>query len=164
MAEITGRKLNAKQLEFAHLVAGGMSQMAAFEQAFGKKGGTYPSELANKPAVAAEIARLKAETAAACDLKRDELVNFLVSIIRTPVGRLDADHPLVQEWTEVETKTSTRRYVKGISKLGAAKLLSGILGWLRPDTDNQGEVRITLKKMWDDEPPVDVTPPRSDWR
>ena len=45
--------------------------------------------------------------------------------------------------------------MKGISKLGAAKLLCGILGWLRPDTDNQGEVRITLKKMWEDEGAAD---------
>ena len=155
--------MNAKQLEFAQLVVSGMSQMAAFEKAYQKKAGTYSCDLAKKPAVAAEIARLKAEAAAACDLKREEMVNFLVSVIRTPVGRLHAEHSLVQEWIEIETKTSTRRHVKGISKLGAAKLLCGILGWLRPDTDNQGELRITLKKMWEDGPPVDVTPGRSEW-
>jgi hypothetical protein len=153
--------LNARQLKFARIVAEGASQNTAFEKVYGKSDATYASRLARRPAVAAEIARLQAEAAAACDLKRDEMVRFLVSIIRTPVGYLDAEHPLTQEWMEVETRGVTRRGVKGISKLGAAKLLCGILGWLRPDTDNQGELRITLKKMWEDGPPVDVTPGRN---
>lgn len=155
--------LNARQMRFARIVAEGASQNAAFEKVYGKSEATYASRLARKPAVAAEIARLQAEAAGCCDLKREEMIRYLVSIVRTPVGHLDADHPLTQEWYEVSTKSGTRRGAKGISKLGAAKLLCGILGWLRPGNEHDGVLQITLNKMWDDDPPEDITPPKREW-
>jgi hypothetical protein len=156
MAEMIETRLNARQRKFALLVAEGMSQYAAFEKVYGRKEATYASALTRKPAVAAEIARLQAEAAAACSLKHQELVGFLVSVIMTPVGHLGPDDLLVQEWTEVETKGSKRRTLKGINKLGAAKLLSCLLGWMKPDhSSSQSEVKIVLKKMWEDEEGAD---------
>ena len=144
-------RLNARQKKFAALVVEGMSQYAAFEKVYGRKEATYASALTRKPAVAAEIARLQAEAAATCSLKHQELVGFLVSVIMTPVGHLGPDDLLVQEWTEVETKSGKRRTLKGINKLGAAKLLACLLGWMRPDhSTSDAGIKIVLKKMWED--------------
>lgn len=151
MAETIQARLSARQKRFAGLVVEGMSQCEAYEKVYGKKEATYASRLTRKPSVAAEIARLQAEAAAACSLKHQELVGFLVSVIMTPVGHLGPDDLLVQEWTEVETKGGKRRTLKGINKLGAAKLLACLLGWMRPDhSTNEAGIKIVLKKLWED--------------
>jgi hypothetical protein len=160
MADILRPELNPRQLKFARLVAGGSTQTAAYTEAYGHDGAGRAAKLAARPAVAAEIERLQHLSEEACELDREDLIRYLVNVIRTPVGELHPDHPLTQELIELESKDTTRRRVKGVCKLGAAKLLCGILGWLRTEkVEKTGdrELTIYLKKMWEEGPPIEIT-------
>jgi phage terminase small subunit len=143
------RPLNPRQLLFARLVADGASQAAAYARVYGRTSSKADaSALANHPKVAAEITRRQREAEARADMKRDDMVRYLVSILHTPVSELDDTHPLVQEINTTHRGDTDFLRIKALPKLQAARLLCQIMGWLKPAEEDR-EVNIVIKKMWD---------------
>ena len=121
---------NARHERFAQLVASGKhSDMEAFKQA------GYADESAHQNAcrlranesVAARIEELRARNAEKCQLSRDEAVQYLVEILKTPIGEVTADHRLAQSYDAKSSK------VELPSKLGAMQLLAKMCGWQTPE-------------------------------
>ncbi|MCW1912435.1 terminase small subunit [Luteolibacter sp. GHJ8] len=147
------RPISPRQLQFARLVADGTTQTAAYFQVYGKKSSKADaSALAHHPNVAAEIARRQREAEARADFKREDMIRYLVSILHTPMNELSDAHPLVQELNITRRGDADFIRIKGLAKLEAARLLSQIMGWLKPapePTTPEEPVTIVLKKMWD---------------
>lgn len=142
-----GKKLNVRQALFARLVGLGKSQVDAYAEAYGKPSTAAASALARRPKVAAEISRLREETAAASVIKRDEILRLLALIIRTPVGDLHERHPLTQEMTVRRHGETEIVRVKAMPKIEAIKLLCQMCGWMKPEA-NEEPLTVVLKKMW----------------
>jgi len=67
-------------------------------------------------------------------MEKWELIQFLTNAITTPVGQVDENSPLAQEYTTDEIgKEKIRTRVKMIGKLDSAKLLASMLGWSAPE-------------------------------
>ena len=121
---------NCRQEQFAQLVASGKhSDMEAFKQA------GYADESAHKSAcrlranesVAARIEELRARNAEKCQLSRDEAVQYLVEILKTPIAEVTADHRLAQSYDAKSGK------IELPNKLGAMQLLAKMCGWNEPE-------------------------------
>ncbi|MCW1916349.1 terminase small subunit [Luteolibacter sp. GHJ8] len=141
------KKLNPRQIQFAHLVGTGTTQREAYRIVYGSINDGNAHKAALRPNVAAAIARHQQQAAATCTLKRDDLIRTLTDIILTPVADLHIAHPLTAEYTVTRTaKTETTR-IKALSKMDAIKLLAQLCGWLKPEPQPE-PVEIVLKKMW----------------
>jgi 2-methylaconitate cis-trans-isomerase PrpF len=68
--------------------------------------------------VAARIEELRARNAEKCQLSRDEAVQYLVEILKTPIGEVNADHRLAQSYDARSGK------IELPNKLGAMQLLA----------------------------------------
>ena len=121
---------NARHERFAQLVASGKhSDMEAFKQA------GYADESAHQNAcrlranesVADRIEELRARNAEKCQLSRDEAVQYLVEILKTPIGEVTADHRLAQSYDAKSGKIELPK------KLGAMQLLAKMCGWNEPE-------------------------------
>ncbi len=142
------KKLNPRQLQFARLIGTGTTQREAYRQIYGKLSDSNAYRTAQRPNVAAAIARYQRDAQAASVIKRDEVLRTLAEIIRTPVGELHEGHPLVQEITLTRRRDDTTiTRIKGVSKMDAIKLLCQLCGWFNPE-ETQEPLTIVLKKMW----------------
>jgi hypothetical protein len=72
-----------------------------------------------------------ARNAEKCQLSRDEAVQYLVEILKTPIGEVTADHRLAQFYDAKSGK------IELPNKLGAMQLLAKMCGWQAP-----GEARV----------------------
>lgn len=105
---------------------------------------TNASRLLANANVAARVEHLKTEGAKKAEAEVGEVVRLCLNIMRTPVGYVDEESPLAQEvqrdiqGTE-EKGTVTKVKVKIPGKLEAAKLLTEIKGWKKPQ-----EVDLTV--------------------
>lgn len=81
-----------------------------------------------RPAVQAYLEELEGEARAAIEVTREEMIEWLMQVIHTPVSELDDDSPLIQEFEETED----RRKVKMPSKMDAARELIRICGFVKP--------------------------------
>ncbi len=80
--------------------------------------------------VAGEQERLRKSAQITCE----ELVTWLCAVIRTPIGELDTDSPLVQEFSaNALRETVIRTRVKMVGKLEACKQLAALMGWNEPE-------------------------------
>jgi Terminase small subunit len=77
--------------------------------------------------VAARIAELRARNAEKCQLSRDEAVQYLVEILKTPITEVTADHRLAQSYDARSGK------IELPNKLGALQLLAKMCGWNEPE-------------------------------
>jgi len=115
------------------LVVSGMPAGRAYERAgysaTGPAADVSASKLLRIPKVARYLEGLRAEAAKAAGMERDDLVRYLVSVMKTPVGKLDANHELAQEWSMDEAGGIK---VKMPGKLVAAAQLAAIMGWNKP--------------------------------
>jgi hypothetical protein len=141
------QKLNSRQLLFARLVGEGKSRREAYRRAYGKDHPHGAAVVSRHPEVKAEIERRRDEAEAASVLKRDEVLELLSTIILTPVGDLDVNHPLVQEYTLTRRGETETLKVKALPKLDAIKLLAHMCGWMKPEECGE-PLTVILKKMW----------------
>lgn len=143
----TNTLLNPRQKSFADRVIVGTPAGRAWEQAgYHARGNAAEVEACKalkKPKIKAYIKAERARLEKAGQFERSNLVDYLVSVIRTPVGQLDGGSPLVQEYTieEGEAGTRTRTKVKMANKLQAAKQLAEVMGWNKPQ-----EVKVDLSE------------------
>jgi hypothetical protein len=118
---------NPRQEHFCQLVASGMfSQAEAFRKAgYAEKGAKEnASRLMTNDNVAARIEELRARNAEKCQLSKDQAIQYLVDILKTPIGVVTVDHQLAQTYDAKSGK------VELPNKLGAMELLAKMCGWL----------------------------------
>lgn len=118
------------------------SNTSCYMQAYGDdlKGDTArtnASRLLANANVAARVEHLKREGAKNAEAEVGEVIRLCLNIMRTPVGYVDEESPLAQEVQRDITGTEdegvvTKVKVKIPGKLEAAKLLTEIKGWKRP--------------------------------
>jgi Terminase small subunit len=77
--------------------------------------------------VAARIEELRARNAEKCQLSRDEVIQYLVEILKTPIAEVTADHRLAQSYEPKSGK------IELPNKLGAMQLLAKMCGWQAPE-------------------------------
>jgi len=120
------------------------SNTSCYLQAYGDdlKGDTArtnASRLLANANVAARVEHLKREGAKNAEAEVGEVIRMCLNIMRTPVGYVDEESPLAQEVQRDITGTEdegegvvTKVKVKIPGKLEAAKLLTEIKGWKKP--------------------------------
>ena len=69
-----------------------------------------------------------------CQLSRDEAVQYLVEILKTPIGEVTADHRLAQSYDAKSSK------VELPSKLGAMQLLAKMWAGRAPEATRSSMV------------------------
>lgn len=131
--------LNPRQKRFAELY----HRYGNGTRAYGEAGevpkteeGNYPAwctveacRYLRNPSVREEIERLRGETSTLAALSREEMVDYLVSAINTPVGEIGPDSPLCEEY---EVKPDGTVKTKSVSKIAAAKELARLCGFNAP--------------------------------
>lgn len=75
---------------------------------------------------------------------KTEILRWLTSAMRTPVGQIDEQHTLAQEVTHESGEWGTRTKVKSVPKLGAVEQLSKLLGLMDTDTNSLTLVNVTV--------------------
>ena len=80
--------------------------------------------------VKARLAELRGENDRKSTLKREEALQWLADVVRTPVGQIHTDHPLAQSY-KVDTDGDLE--VRMPDKIAAIALLAKMCGWNEPD-------------------------------
>lgn len=128
--------LNPRQKRFAELYHRYGNATRAYGEAYDAprtETGSFPAwvasdgnRLVRNEKVREEINRLKGETASLASMTREEMVNYLVEAIITPVGDIGPESPLCEEY---EVKPDGTIKTKSVSKIGAARELARICGF-----------------------------------
>ena len=136
----TERPISDRMRRLCELVVSGMPAGRAYERAgyatHGPAADQNASKLLRIPKVARYLELLRDDAKMKAAMDRDELVKYLVAVLKTPVGVLTEKHELCQEWS---VDQSGGMKVRMPSKLAAAKQLADIMGWNRPQ-----EVKVDL--------------------
>lgn len=165
---------NRRYEKFAHLVASGVVLHRAWQQISASRGSRCKKSSAqqmsshliqDRPEVAARIEHLRQLNAQALEVrhefKRETAIDYLVSILQTPIGDIDERHPLCEG----------RRFGRNgtvfwmPSKLAAMDLLCRMMpGWLAPvrgemSASPEAIEMLRALRNGDDLPrPIDITP------
>ena len=120
----------ARHEAFARMLVEGRSQADAYRELFPtsrrwKANSVHvkASKLAAK--VRPRVTELQREGVSRAILTRNELAEYLSRVIRTPVGEVGPDSPLVQEYSA--DKTGYR--VRMVNKIAAFSSLAKLMGW-----------------------------------
>ena len=137
--------MKIRQERFAELVASGVPATRAYAEAGysnkGKNADAHASRLVENGGVKERIAELRARTSAKLELKREDLARHLMAAVMTPVGEVDANSPLVQEFS---IDREGRKLVRMIGKIESARLLCEMMGWKEPEKHVVDAGRISL--------------------
>lgn len=147
--------LNERQERFCQLVVSGRPHGRAYEEAGYKAKGDFADQcaarmLSRNAKVKARVAELKSENASGCRLSREQAMSFLCDIIETPVGEIDPNHKLAQEYREPGETTAAM--IKMPAKLDAFDKLAKMCGWYEPEkiqhsvTDEIAEMMMRIRK------------------
>jgi phage terminase small subunit len=110
------------------LVVAGMPAGRAYERAGYSARGDVADQAASRLLGTVKVARYLEQLRKEA-MERDDLVQYLVDVLKTPVGKIDANHVLAQEWSMDEAGGIK---VKMPAKLAAAAQLAAIMGWNKP--------------------------------
>lgn len=145
---------NPQHERFALLMSKGVfSQTSCYLQVYGEAEGARQSasRLMTMADIVARVNWLREQAVKDAKAELGEIVKFCLDIIRTPVGYLDEESPLVQEMTRKEMGGHNGHLVNGNEevtpqvfevkvkmpgKLDAAKLLTDLMGWKKPEEVN----------------------------
>ena len=125
--------------KFAMLILEGVPAGRSYERAgYQQRAARADSaghKLRHHPEVSAFIAHELERQRESAQITRKELIAWLCAIIRTPIGDLDADSPLVQEFftEEIGDSKMIRKRVKMVQKMDAVKQLCSMMGWTGPE-------------------------------
>lgn len=135
----TKSPLNDRQRRFAELIVSGETAKAAYFGSFPrckaeKTAETEGCKLLKNPKVARFIKKLRAEVALAVKsslvAEKKEALEFLTTLLRTPIGDVDKKSILCQEFTTDEIGEAVlRTKVKMPDKLRAIERMARMLGW-----------------------------------
>jgi hypothetical protein len=138
--------LNPRQQAFADLILLGRPAGRAWEQA-GFKARAKSAEVQackalKKPKMRAYLKNERERMQETARMERHELVTYLADVIRTPIGELTPNSPLVKRFS--------RTSIEMVSKSDACKLLAVIMGWTSPqkhDLDASDAIKSMLAKI-----------------
>ena len=133
---------NPRHERFAQLLAEGRSQADAFKELYPNSRRWQADSVHEKASKLAakvrprlqEFQRAAAERAV---MTKEKYVNYLASVMLTPVGKVDAESILAQEVEDRVTGETVIRRVKMASKMTAADLLAKALGFYEPEKRDQ---------------------------
>jgi hypothetical protein len=133
----TNHNLTPRQKAFADFYITGIPAGRAWTQAgYSSRGNpaeVQASQALKKPKFKAYIKAERARLEKAGEIRREDLVSWLVAVIRTPIGQVDADSPLCQEFSCEDIEGGTRTRIKMASKMDACRQLAQIMGWQAPE-------------------------------
>jgi hypothetical protein len=134
------RPLSDQQRRFCQFVVQGKPAGRAYElagyAARGDVADVKACNLVRKGKVAEYLATLRAEASRKAEFTRDDLVGYLVQVLKTPVGEVTAESPLCQR---MKVDEAGGFLVEMPGKIAAAKQLAEIMGWNKPQ-----EVKVDL--------------------
>lgn len=143
---------------FAQVVAGGAFAVDAYRQTVAEPGTGYAScaaaayMLMAVPEIAERIRQLRTNFARVLEeklgVKQETIGRYLVEILTSPAGSIDADHPLCQEVVKTrqthghgeKAEEWETEKIKIPSKMEAAKILCAMAGWNAPE---ESKVTVT---------------------
>jgi hypothetical protein len=137
--------VNDRQRRFCEFIMRGLAAGRAYEaagyEASGDAADVQASKLLRNAKVAKYLDGLRQEAKASAGRDRDDMLSKLWEIVETPVGKLNENHPLAQEFRFDENGLA----VKMPSKLGALKQLCAVMGWNKPQ-----EVKVDASEAFAD--------------
>lgn len=133
---ITDRMRSVCQHVMSGMPAGRAYERAGYA-ARGDAADVAASKLLRIPKVAEYLEMLRADAAKKAEFERDDLVRFLVDVIKTPVSEVGQGSRLAQKVKVDEAGMM----IEMPGKLGAAKQLADIMGWNKPQ-----EVKVDLSE------------------
>ena len=140
------RPINDLQRRFCELVVAGHKAGRAYELAgYSSRGvaaDAHAARLVTNGKVAAYLETLREAASKAADFTRDDLVGYLVQVIKTPVGEVGEKSQLAQR---VKVDGEGGFLVEMPSKIQAAKQLAEVMGWNKPQ-----EVKVDLSEKLQD--------------
>jgi hypothetical protein len=123
---------NVRHEKFAQCVASGLSGADAYRRAAEYSGKQADGNAANwmkRSGVRERIEELKAEAADKCSLSREQALDWLASVIRTPAGQVTKDSPLCQSYKV----TGGVEEIRMPDKIAAVTQIAKMCGWHTPD-------------------------------
>ena len=136
------RPINDRMRRTCELVVSGHPAGRAYElagyTARGDAADVCAAKMLGKAKVKQYLATLREAASKNADFSRDDLVGFLVKVIKTPVGQVGQDSDLAQK---VKVDMEGGFLVEMPGKIQAAKQLAEIMGWNKPQ-----EVKVDLSE------------------
>lgn len=136
------RPINDLQRRFCELVVAGHKAGRAYELAGYSSRGDVADQAASRllgnVKVAAYLETLREAASKAAEFTRDDLVGYLVQVIKTPVGQVGQDSPLAHK---VKVDEAGGFLIEMFPKSSATKQLADIMGWNKPQ-----EVKVDLSE------------------
>ena len=123
---------NSRHEKFAQLVAAGASASEAYRSIGGKgskNANVHSARMMANDSILARITELKQAAAAQVEFSLIDAMNLIKEIIETPVGAVDKNHRLCQEYSETVGESSSSIRFKMPDKLSALEKLIRIKGW-----------------------------------
>jgi hypothetical protein len=123
--------LNPRQRQFVELFTGGMNAGLAYVAAgYSPKGADVAAcKLLRIAKVAVAVAAERARMRKASQISKDDALDWLAGVVRTPVGEVDAASVYAQEVQVSEFGTK----IKMAGKMEAIEKLAKMLGWYEPE-------------------------------
>ena len=118
---------------FCQHIASGMTHAEAYRQVSGRKSKNTDVNAAQwmkHPGVQERIRELKAQNDTKSQLTREEAMEWLTAVVKTPAGQINMDHPLAQSY---KVDTDGNLDVRMPDKIGAIQILCKMCGWFEPD-------------------------------
>jgi hypothetical protein len=136
------RPISDRMRRLCELVVAGHPAGRAYELAgYGARGSvadTNASETLRIPKVAAYLATLREAASKRAEFTRDDLVGYLVEVIKTPVGQVGQDSRLAHR---VKVDEAGGFQIEMFPKSAATKQLADVMGWNKPQ-----ELKVDLSE------------------
>lgn len=134
------KELTEKQKEFARCYFECKNGTKAYMDSYGKGKtlkestcATESSKLLKNPKVQAYIAELNEKAESPLILTKQQRMIWLSQVVRTPLGKVDTDSDLCQEYYVTTGENSSTERIKMPSKLGAIAELNKMDGAYEPE-------------------------------
>jgi Terminase small subunit len=125
---------NVKHEKFAQLCATGLSRAEAYRKAAGARAGknsdANSDDWLNARGVRKRIQQLQERNAERSEMTREEALQWLADLIRTPIGSVGKDSPLVQAYEE-DSEGNVK--VRLADKIAGFQTLCRMTGWNEPE-------------------------------
>jgi hypothetical protein len=125
---------NVKHEQFAQLCATGLSRAESYRKVAGERAGknsdANSDDWLNARGVRERIRELQEQNAKKSALSREEALRWLTDLIRTPIGSVGKESPLVQAYEE---DSDGKVKVRLADKIAGLQALCRMTGWNEPD-------------------------------
>lgn len=128
---------------FARDIADGLSAVASYRKNVASPGTTTDScqaegcQLLAVPEIKTRVEQLRTSFRKVLEerlaFRQESMARYLVDILETPIGEVNADHRLCQEHSRIDSEKSSSERFKMVSKAEAAKILNAMAGWNAPE-------------------------------